>query len=140
MRPAPVRNAPPPLPGYTASIEGGVQETRGAAPAGANSAGVQRVAPRSVLTIVATPAVDVRGEVDARAFLVVAERVHELSVQPQIAPSGSVRVEVAGLADLLDRSGAVAALRVAVGRPKALAEGLDADVHWFTFQVQRAPD
>jgi len=143
LRPSTFHDGTPPLPGYSARIEGGLQDSRGAGPAGSIDGAVQRVAPQSVLTIVATPAVDVRGEVAARAFLVEGGRVLELSVRPQVAPSGAVRVEVTGLADLLDRSGSTAQLRLAVGHPEALARGLAPDsagLRTFAFVVQRASD
>jgi len=151
LRPSPFHDGAPPLPDYSARIEGGLQDSRGAAPSGSPSGSpsgridgaVQRVTPQSVLTIVVTPAVDVRGEVGARVFLVGGGRVRELSVRPQVAPSGAVRVEVTGLADLLDRSGSTAQLRVTVGHPEALAQGTAGggnDLRSFAFSVQRAPD
>jgi hypothetical protein len=106
---------------------------------------LQRVGAGTELVVVARPAVDVEGEIGARAFIVQGGQVRETEARAQVAASGSVELRVRP-ADGAQGATGPASLRIVVGRPGTIraVTGADAqqaadagpDARWLTVPLE----
>lgn len=111
-----------PLPAYALDVQGGLRDTRGAAPealAATARVPLQRVSPDTELVIVVRPVVAVDGQVASRAFLIRGDRAEEIAAVEQVSLSGSVETRVRPAGRALGLPGP-ALLRIVVGRPAAV--------------------
>lgn len=117
LRPAPA----PPLPDYRVAVlaDASVRSDPG------QVAATPTLSPGSRLRLVLTPAEAVTGEVVARVAVIQAGETQVLTVVPEVAATGAVKLEEQRTKLFGVRSGDVV-LRVVVGRPENVDEGLTA--------------
>jgi len=109
-----------PLPGYSATAEGGQSTVRSTL----SDAGFVVLKPDSTLTLVLRPATEVKGPVTARFYAKQGDRLDVLALEAEAAAAGALRVKRTAAEIFAQRRGRWTLIAV-VGRPEALGIGVE---------------